>query len=113
MNDQQLAVGESTFGGRESLQSDKGLINCQQLVRLMLERCSTARDAIKMAGELTGKYGYNDAGECLTIADKKEVWHLEIVGPGKGNTGSIWVAQRVPDDHIGVNANASRIVFRL
>jgi len=109
MNERQLAIGESTFGGRESLQSDEGLIDCQQLVRLMLERCATARQAIKMAGELTGKYGYNDAGECLTIADKTEVWHFEIVGPGKGNTGSVWAAQRVPDDHIAVNANASRI----
>lgn len=109
MNERQLAVGESTFGGRESCHSEKGLIDCQQLVRLMLERCITARDAIKLAGELTKLYGYNDEGECLTIADKNEVWHLEIVGPGKGNVGSIWVAQRVPDDHIAVNANASRI----
>jgi dipeptidase len=109
MNDHQLAVGESTFGGRASLQSDNGLIDCQQLVRLMIERCATAREAIRLAGVLTGQYGYNDAGECLTIADKDEVWHLEIVGPGKGKTGSIWVAQRVPDDHIAVNANASRI----
>ncbi len=109
MNDQQLAVGESTFGGRPTLKSDKGLIDCQQLVRLMLERCKTAREAIQLAGELTKKYGYNNAGECLTVADTKEVWHLEIVGPGKGNVGSIWVAQRVPDDHVSVNANASRI----
>jgi dipeptidase len=55
------------------------------------------------------EYGWNDAGECLTIADTKEVWHLEIVGPGKGNVGAIWVAQRVPDEHISVNANASTI----
>jgi len=109
MNDQQLAMGESTFGGRSFLQSDEGLIDCQRLCQLMLERCTTAREAIALAGELTGKYGWNDAGECLTIADKKEVWHFEIVGPGKGNVGSIWVAQRVPDDHISVNANASTI----
>jgi dipeptidase len=109
MNDKQLAVGESTFGGRESLQSDNGLIDCQQLVHLMIERCSTARDAIQMANELTKKYGWSDAGECLTIADKNEVWHFEIVGLGKGKTGAIWAAQRVPDDHISVNANASRI----
>ena len=109
MNDQQLAIGESTFGGRKSLRSDQGLIDCQQLVRLMLERCSTAREAIRLGGDLTEKYGYNDDGECLTIADKNEVWHFEIVGPGKGNTGSVWVAQRVPDEHIAVNANASRI----
>jgi dipeptidase len=109
MNDQQLAIGESTFGGRKSLQSEKGNIDCQQLVRLMLERCSTAREAIKMSGDLTKKYGYSDAGECLTIADTKEVWHFEILGPGKNNVGSIWAAQRVPDGEISVNANSSRI----
>ena len=109
INEHQLAIGESTFGGREQLQSDKGLIDCTMLCQLMIERCTTAREAIKLAGELTAKYGYNDAGECLTIADKKEVWHFEILGPGKGQTGSIWVAQRVPDDHVAVNANASRI----
>jgi len=109
MNDHQLAIGESTFGGRSSLRSENGLVDCQQLVRLMIERCTTAREAIKLAGELTKKYGWIDEGECLTIADTKEVWHLEIVGPGKGNRGSIWAAQRVPDDHVSVNANASRI----
>nr|WP_321451906.1 C69 family dipeptidase [uncultured Carboxylicivirga sp.] len=109
MNTKQLAIGESTFGGRESLVSEKGLIDCQRLIQLMLERCTTAREAIKMTDDLTQKYGYSDYGECLTIADKKEVWHLEIVGPGAGNVGSIWVAQRVPDDHISVNANAARI----
>ncbi len=109
MNDQQLAIGESTFGGRKSLQSKNGQIDCQQLVRLMLERCRTAREAIQMADELTAKYGWNDAGECLTIADTKEVWHFEIVGTGRGNVGAIWAAQRVPDGEISVNANASRI----
>ncbi|MCD6440609.1 MAG: C69 family dipeptidase [Candidatus Marinimicrobia bacterium] len=110
MNDKQLAIGESTFGGRESLhEPDKNMIDCQQLVKLMLERCSTAREAIQMSGDLLKKYGWSDEGECLTIADTKEVWHFEIVGPGKGNRGAVWVAQRVPDDHISVNANGSRI----
>jgi len=109
INDKQLAIGESTFGGRKVLSSNEGLIDCQRLCQLMLERCTTARDAIKMAGELTKEYGWNDDGECLTIADKNEVWHFEIVGPGKGKTGAIWVAQRVPDGHISVNANASTI----
>ncbi len=109
MNEHQLAIGESTFGGRASLQSDSGLIDCQRLCQLMLERCTTARDAIKLADELTKKYGWNDAGECLTIADKTEVWHFEILGPGKGLTGAIWAAQRVPDEHIAINANASTI----
>ncbi|MCD4746542.1 MAG: C69 family dipeptidase [Bacteroidales bacterium] len=109
LNEHQLAIGESTFGGREILQSDNGLIDCQRLCQLMVERCTTSREAIKMAGKLTKKFGWIDAGECLTIADKNEVWHFEIVGPGKGNTGSVWVAQRVPDEHIAVNANASTI----
>ena len=109
MNQYQLAIGESTFGGRESLRSENGLIDCQQLVQLMLERCKTARGAIKLAGQLLLTHGWNDYGECLTIADTEEVWHLEIVGPGAGNKGAVWAAQRVPDDHVSVNANASRI----
>lgn len=109
MNEHQLAIGETTFGGRESLQSDKGLIDCQRLCQLMLERTTTAREAIKLADKLTKEYGWNDAGEMLTIADTKEVWHLEIVGPGKGNVGAVWVAQRVPDDHVSVGANGARI----
>ncbi len=109
MNQYQLGIGESTFGGREELQSDTGLIDCQRLCKLMLERCKTAREAIELAGELTAEYGWNDYGECLTIADKNEVWHLEIVGPGKGKRGAVWAAQRVPDEHISVNANASTI----
>lgn len=109
MNEKQLAIGESTFGGRESLQSDKGLIDCQRLCKLMLERCTTARQAIEMADVLLAKYGWNDYGECLTIADKKEVWHFEVVGPGKDKVGAIWAAQRVPDNHVAVNANASTI----
>jgi dipeptidase len=109
LNQKQLAMGESTFGGRDELQSDAGIIDCQRLCLLMLERESTARGAIKMAGELLEKYGWNDYGECLTIADKHEVWHFEVVGPGKGKVGAVWAAQRVPDGHVGVNANASTI----
>ena len=109
LNEHQLAIGESTFGGRDELQSDKGLIDCQRLCVIMLERCTTARQAIKLSGELLKEYGWNDSGECLTIADPEEVWHLEIVGPGQGNVGAVWVAQRVPDGHVSVNANASTI----
>jgi dipeptidase len=109
MNQYQLGIGESTFGGREELQSDAGLIDCQRLCKLMLERCKTAREAIELSGELLAEYGWNDYGEVLTIADKKEVWHLEIVGPGKGEVGAVWAAQRVPDSHVSVNANASTI----
>ncbi len=109
LNEKQLAIGESTFGGRKELESEVGLIDCQRLCQLLLERCSTAREAIRTAGDLLAEHGWIDAGECLTIADKREVWHLEIVGPGKGKKGAVWVAQRVPDDHVAVNANASTI----
>jgi dipeptidase len=109
LNEKQLGIGESTIGGRRELASENGLIDCQRLCTLMLERCSTARQAITTAGELLKEYGWIDAGECLTIADKNEVWHLEVYGPGKGNKGALWVAQRVPDEHIAVNANASTI----
>jgi dipeptidase len=109
LNTRQLGIGESTFGGRNELQSDEGLIDCQRLCQLMLERESTARGAIHLAGELLATYGWNDAGEALTIADKNEVWHFEVVGPGKGKTGAVWIAQRVPDDHVSVNVNASTI----
>jgi len=109
MNQHQLGIGESTFGGRGELQSDEGMIDCQRLCQLMLERCTTAREAILLADELTKKYGWNDAGEVLTIADPDEVWHFEILGPGKGKVGAVWVAQRVPDEHVGVCGNASTV----
>ena len=109
MNERQLAIGESTFGGREELVSDKGLIDCETLTRLMLERAVTAREAIRIGGDLVEKYGWCDEGEALTIADPQEVWVMEIVGPGKDVAGAVWAAQRVPDDHISVVANAARI----
>jgi dipeptidase len=109
LNEKQVAIGESTFGGKKEMRSDQGLIDYYELNRLMIERATTAREAIRIAGELTKKYGYIEGGECFTIADPKEVWHLEIIGPGKGRKGSVWVAQRVPDDHISVNGNGSRI----
>ncbi|MCK9324614.1 MAG: C69 family dipeptidase [Bacteroidales bacterium] len=109
MNEYQLGVGESTFGGRPELRSDVGFIDCQDLIRLMMERCKTVREALDLTEFILEEYGWIDAGECLTIADKHEVWHLEIVGPGKGKKGAVWVAQRVPDDHLSVNANASTI----
>jgi len=109
MNVHQLAVGESTFGGKKEMRSKKGMINYWELNRLIVERAKTAREALAVVDKLTKKYGYNDGGECFTIADTKEVWHLEIVGPGKGKVGAVWAAQRVPDEHISVNANGSRI----
>ena len=109
LNQRQLAIGESTFEGREELRSEKGMIDCETLTRLMLERASTAREAITLAGQLLEQYGWCDIGEALTIADPQEVWLLEIIGPGKDQVGAVWAAQRVPDDHVSVVANSSRI----
>ena len=109
INDQQLAMGESTFGGRSSLASEEGLIQYEVFSELIMERCRTAREAIQVADELTKKYGWSGDGEVFTIIDTREVWHLEIIGPGIGKIGSIWAAQRVPDNHVSVDANASRI----
>jgi len=109
MNEHQLAIGETTIGSRRELVSEVGIIDAPELYRLVLERARTAREAIRVADELTRAYGYNDWGECFTFADTKEVWHFEIHGPGKGQKGAVWAAQRVPDDEIGVSANAGRI----
>lgn len=110
MNEFQVAVGESTFGGREELRSEKGLIDCETTQALMMQRARTARDAIRIGGELIEKHGWSDEGEALTIVDENEAWVMEIVGPGKDEVGAIWVARRVPDDHVTVNANAARIM---
>lgn len=109
INEHQLAMGESTFGGKKIMRSKIGLIDYYEVCRLMLQRAKTAREAIRVADELTKEYGYIDGGECFTIADTKEVWHLEIIGPGKGRKGAVWAAQRVPDGHVSVNANSARI----
>jgi dipeptidase len=109
LNEKQLAIGETTIGGRPQLDNDDGLFLIEELERIALERCSTAREAVKLIGELVKKHGYGDNGECITIADKKEVWMLEIMGGGPGEPGSVWAAARVPDDHIGVSANIPRI----
>ncbi len=109
MNEFQLAIGESTFGGRPEMESAKGLIDCETLTRLMLERAKTAREAIRIGGQLIETHGWIDTGEVLTIADPQEVWVMEIIGPGKDAIGAVWAAQRVPDDHVSVIANAARI----
>jgi len=109
MNEHQLAIGETTFGGKRELKSDDGLIDCPELYRLVLERARTAREAIRIADELTKRYGYNDYGEAFTFADKDEVWFFEIMGPGRGRKGAVWAAVRIPDDEVAVSANAPRI----
>ncbi len=109
MNEFGLAIGETTIGGREELYNPEGMFMIEELERVMLERCRTAREAIKLAGELVKEYGYGDYGECLTIADSREVWHFEIFGAGPLEKGAVWAAVRIPDDHVGISANIPRI----
>lgn len=109
LNEKQLAIGETTISGRDTLRNKKGMFMIEELERIVLERCSTARQAITLMGELVKKYGYGDSGECLTIADKNEVWIFEIFGEGPKNIGGVWAAVRIPDEHIAVSANISRI----
>ena len=84
MNEHQLAIGETTTGGKRELRSTEGLIDAPELYRLVLERATNAREAIRIADELTKEFGYNDWGECFTFADPEEVWFFEILGPGSG-----------------------------
>jgi len=109
MNERQLAMGESTFGGPDTLVNKNAMFLIEELERIALQTCSTARDAIQLIGELVAKYGYADGGECITIADRGEVWQMEIIGCGKDSIGGVWVAQRVPDDHVAVSCNIPRI----
>jgi len=109
LNEKQLAFGETTIMGREDLRNDEGLFLIEELQSIALERCRTAREAIRLMGDLATKYGYGDWGECLTVADTKEVWQFEIFGAGPAEIGAVWAAQRIPDGHVGVSANIPRI----
>ena len=108
-NEKQLAIGETTFGGPDTLVNPAGWFTIEELERVALQRCDNARDAIRLMGSLASQYGYGDGGECLTVADKNEVWQFEIVGVGKDKIGAAWVARRVPDEHVAVSANIPRI----
>jgi len=109
MNEAGLAIGETTIVGRRELYNPEGMFMIEEIERIVLERCKTAREAIKLAGELIKQYGYGDYGECITIADSKEVWHFEVFGEGPLQKGGVWAAVRIPDDHIGISANIPRI----
>lgn len=109
LNEKQLGIGETTIVGRKELQNEKGMFNIEELQRIALQRCTNAREAIKLIGSLIKQYGYSDMGECITIADKNEVWQLEIFGEGPDQIGGVWAAQRIPDDHVGLSANVARI----
>jgi len=109
MNEHQVAIGETTFGGRKELENPDGLLNYWTLMRLALQRAKTARGAIRVITGLVEEYGYGGPGESISIADKNEAWLLEIIGKGKGGHGAVWVARRIPDGFICATANASVI----
>ncbi len=109
MNEHQVAVGETTFGGRAELVDPDGLIDYGSLMFIALERAKTAREAIAVMTDLVAEYGYHSEGESFSVSDPDEVWILEMVGKGPGRTGAVWVARLVPDGYISGHANASRI----
>ena len=110
INEHQLAITETTFGGREELwESSDGVIDYVSLMTLALQRAKNAREAIRVMTSLVAQYGYASEGESFSIADPDEVWLLEMIGKGKGEKGAVWVAVRIPDDCISCHANQSRI----
>lgn len=109
MNEHQLAISETTFGGRPELSDPDGIIDYGSLIYITLQRAKTAKEAIKIMTDLVAEYGYYSGGESFSIGDPNEVWILEMSGKGKGNKGAVWVAVRIPDDCVSAHANQSRI----
>ena len=107
MNEHQLTIGETTWGGRPELEVGEG-IDYGSLIYIALERCKTAREAIKCMTDLVAEYGYASSGETFSIADPNEVWLMELIGKGKVEKGAVWVATRIPDDCIAAHANQAR-----
>ncbi len=109
INEHQVAITETTFGGRAELEDPNGVIDYVSLMTIALQRSKTAREAINVMTTLTQQYGYASEGESFSIADPNEVWILEMIGKGKDEKGTVWVAVRIPDDCIACHANQSRI----
>ncbi len=109
MNEFQLAIGETTFGGRSELWHGPGVMDYGSLIYITLQRAKTAREAIRVFDELTKEYGYVSEGESFSIADPNEVWILEMIGKGKDTKGAVWVARRIPEGYISAHANQARI----
>lgn len=109
MNEFQLAIGETTFGGRRELRNPDGLLHYFMLMNLALQRAKTAREAIRVMAGLVDEYGYASTGESFSIADPDEAWVMEMIGPGPGGKGAQWVALRVPEGFVCGHANMSRI----
>ncbi len=109
MNEHQLTIAETTFGGRSELVDTTGIIDYGSLIYITLQRARTAREAISIMADLTEQYGYYSSGESFSIADPNEVWILEMIGKGSENKGTVWVAVRIPDGYVSAHANQARI----
>ena len=109
MNEYQVTIGETTFGGRPELVDTTGIMDYGSLIYVALQRSRTAKEAIKVMTDLVKEYGYYSSGESFSIADPNEAWIMEMIGKGPGIKGAVWVAVRIPDDCIAAHANQSRI----
>lgn len=109
INEFQLSIGETTYGGREEMVDSTGILDYGSLIYVTLQRAKTAREAIRVMTSLVEKYGYNSEGETFSICDPNEAWIMEMQGTGAGSKGVVWVALRIPDDAICAHANQSRI----
>lgn len=110
MNEHQLAIAETTFGGRSELHHQEGaIIDYGSLIYITLQRAKTAREAIAVMTDLVAKYGYASEGESFSISDPNEVWIMEMIGKGEGEKGAVWVARMVPDGYVCAHANQARI----
>ena len=109
MNEHQLIIAETTYGGRPELGEPNGIMDYGSLIYVALERAKTAREAIDIIVDLANTYGYHSSGESFSLADKEEVWVMDLIGKGPDNKGIVWVARRVPDGYICSHANQARI----
>jgi len=109
MNEHQLIIGETTYGGREELYNPEGIVDYGSLIYITLQRAKTAREAIQVIVSLCEEYGYASEGESFSIADPKEAWVMDLIGKGPGQKGLLYVARRVPDGYICAHANQARI----
>lgn len=109
INEYQVTIGETTYGGREEMVDTTGIFDYGSLIYVALQRSKSAREAITVMTTLAQTYGYNSSGETFTICDPNEAWIMEMMGKGPGSKGVVWVAIRIPDDAICAHANQSRI----
>lgn len=109
VNEHQVAIGETTFGGRPELVDTTGIVDYGSLMYIALQRSKTAREAIKVITDLMDEYGYYSKGESFSIVDKNEAWILEFIGKGGKSKGAVWVAVKIPDGYISAHANQARI----